>query len=151
MKWFTIAELCDSAKARDLKIDNTPTPGIRQNLERLVANILDPLREAWGGPIDVTSGYRCPALNRVTKGAAKNSQHITGQAADIRIYSRDAAGKYITDAKGNKIIDRAANRRLFQKIQSMGLPFDQLIDESNFSWVHVSFDTSRNRREVLKL
>lgn len=151
MKWFTITELCKSETALDKKIDNTPTPGIRQNLERLVANILDPLREAWGGPIDVTSGYRCPALNKVVPGAAKNSQHMTGQAADIRIYSRDAKGKYITDAKGDLIIDRAANRRLFQLIQSMGLPFDQLIDESNFSWVHVSFDASRNRREVKKL
>ena len=151
MKWFTITELCKSATALDKKIDNTPTPGIRQNLERLVVNILDPLREAWGGPIDVTSGYRCPALNKVVPGAVKNSQHMTGQAADIRIYSRDAKGEYITDAKGNLIIDRAANRRLFQLIQSMGLPFDQLIDESNFSWVHVSFDPSRNRREVKKL
>ena len=151
MKYFTIAELCESATATEKGIDNTPTPGITQNLERLVANILDPLRESWGSPIDVTSGYRCPALNKVIKGAAKNSQHMTGQAADIRIYSRDANGKYIKDKNGNKIIDRAANRRLFQLIQSMGLPFDQLIDESNFSWVHVSYDTARNRREVLKL
>ncbi|MDE6824939.1 MAG: peptidase M15 [Duncaniella sp.] len=150
MKWFTISELCRSEKATKLKIDNTPTPGIEQNLERLVANILDPLREAWGVPIDVTSGYRCPVLNKAV-GGVKNSQHLTGQAADIRIYSRDASGKYIRDKKGNKIVDRAANRRLFQLIQSMGLPFDQLIDESNFSWVHVSFDTSRNRREVKKL
>lgn len=150
MKWFTISELCCSAKATKLKIDNTPTPGIEQNLKRLVANILDPLREAWGGPIDVTSGYRCPPLNKAV-GGVRNSQHLTGQAADIRIYSRDANGKYIRDKNGDRIVDRAANRRLFQLIQSMGLPFDQLIDESNFSWVHVSFDTSRNRREVLKL
>lgn len=150
MKWFTISELCRSEKATKLKIDNTPTPGIKQNLERLVANILDPLREAWGGPIDVNSGYRCPPLNKAV-GGVKNSQHLTGQAADIRIYSRDANGKYIRDKNGDRIVDRAANRRLFQLIQSMGLPFDQLIDESNFSWVHVSFDTSRNRREVKKL
>ena len=150
MKWFTISELCRSDKASKLKIDNTPTPGIKQNLERLVANILDPLREAWGGPIDVTSGYRCPMLNKAV-GGVKNSQHLTGQAADIRIYSRDANGEYIRDKNGDRIVDRAANRRLFQLIQSMGLPFDQLIDESNFSWVHVSFDNSRNRREVLKL
>lgn len=150
MKWFTISELCRSDKASKLKIDNTPTPGIEQNLKRLVANILDPLREAWGSPIDVTSGYRCPELNKAV-GGVKNSQHLTGQAADIRIYSRDASGKYIRDKNGDRIVDRAANRRLFQLIQSMGLPFDQLIDESNFSWVHVSFDTSRNRREVKKL
>lgn len=150
MKYFTIAELCASATATAKGIDNTPTPGIAQNLERLVANILDPLREAWGSPVDVTSGYRCPELNKAV-GGVRNSQHMTGQAADIRIYSRDTEGRYIRDKNGNKIIDRAANRRLFQLIQSMGLPFDQLIDESNFSWVHVSYDTARNRREVLKL
>lgn len=150
MKWFTVKELCESVTARKLKIDNTPTPGIEQNLERLVANVLDPLREAWGGPIDVTSGYRCPVLNKAV-GGVRNSQHLTGQAADIRIYSRDASGQYIRDKQGNRIVDRAANRRLFQKIQSMGLPFDQLIDESNFSWVHVSYDASRMRKEVLKL
>lgn len=150
MKYFTIAELCKSARAQELKIDNTPTPGIRQNLERLVANILDPLREAWGGPIDVTSGYRCPVVNKAVGGVG-NSQHTTGQAADIRIYSRDKDGKYVRDKAGNLIVDRAANRKLFQKIQEMGLPFDQLIDESNFSWVHVSYDPNRMRRQILKL
>lgn len=151
MKYFTIAELCKSARAQELKIDNTPTPGIRQNLERLVANILDPLREAWGGPIDTSSGYRCPKLNAVTPKASKTSQHVTCQAADIRIFKRDANGQYILDKKGNGIVDVAANRRLFQKIQEMGLPFDQLIDESNFSWVHVSYDPNRMRRQILKL
>ncbi|MCM1356431.1 MAG: D-Ala-D-Ala carboxypeptidase family metallohydrolase [Staphylococcus sp.] len=150
MKHFTITELCYSDTAKAKKIDNTPTPGITQNLERLTANILDPLREAWGGPIDVTSGYRCPALNKAVGGVG-NSQHMTGQAADIRIYARDKDGKYVKDKKGNKIVDRAANRKLFQKIQELGLPFDQLIDESNFSWVHVSYDASRMRKQVLKL
>lgn len=132
MKYFTIAELCASSTAMAKGIDNTPTPGITQNLERLVANVLDPLREAWGKPIVVTSGYRCPELNKAV-GGAKNSHHMQGMAADI--------------STGNKV----DNRRLFQKILDLGLPFTQLIDEKGFSWIHVSYDTSNLKRQVLKL
>lgn len=132
MKYFTITELCASSTATAKGIDNTPTPGITQNLERLVANVLDPLREAWGKPIVVTSGYRCPELNKAV-GGAKNSHHMQGMAADI--------------STGNKV----DNRRLFQKILDLGLPFTQLIDEKGFSWIHVSYDTSNLKRQVLKL
>lgn len=132
MKYFTIAELCASSTATAKGIDNTPTPGITQNLERLVANVLDPLREAWGKPIVVTSGYRCPELNKAV-GGARNSHHMQGMAADI--------------STGNKV----DNRRLFQKILDLGLPFTQLIDEKGFSWIHVSYDTSNLKRQVLKL
>lgn len=132
MKYFTIAELCASSTATAKGIDNTPTPGITQNLERLVANVLDPLREAWGKPVVVTSGYRCPELNKAV-GGAKNSHHMQGMAADI--------------STGNKV----DNRRLFQKILDLGLPFTQLIDEKGFSWIHVSYDTSNLKRQVLKL
>jgi len=94
--------------------------------------VLDPLREAFGKPIVVTSGYRCQKLNRAVGGAAR-SQHITGEAADIRTLS-----------------DRAwENRQLFDLIQKLGLPYDQLIDEYDYDWVHVSFREGRNRREVL--
>lgn len=132
MKYFTIAELCASSTATAKGIDNTPTPGITQNLERLVANVLDPLREVWGKPIVVTSGYRCPELNKAV-GGARNSHHMQGMAADI--------------STGNKV----DNRRLFQKILDLGLPFTQLIDEKGFSWIHVSYDTSNLKRQVLKL
>lgn len=64
MKHFTLDELTRSATARRLGIDNTPTRQAAVNLERLVDNLLDPLREAYGAPIYVNSGYRCPALNR---------------------------------------------------------------------------------------
>ena len=61
MKYFTIPELTASAKARALGIDNTPPPGVKIKLSTLVNNLLDPIREKWGGPITVNSGYRCPA------------------------------------------------------------------------------------------
>ena len=132
MKYFTMTELTASATARRKGIDNTPDMQAKANLTALVSNVLDPLRELYGKPIVVTSGYRCQKLNRAVGGASR-SQHITGEAADIRPLS-----------------DRAwENRQLFDLIQKLGLPFDQLIDEYNYDWVHVSFREGRNRREVL--
>lgn len=127
MQYFTIEELCHSVTARHRDIDNTPSPEVVRNLTALVDNILDPLRCAWGRPITVSSGYRSPILNGVI-GGAPCSQHITGHAADI------TAG------------DPADNRRLITMIRDMKLPYDQLIDERNARWVHVSYDPARNRR-----
>ncbi len=132
MKFFTIAELCKSKTADRLGIDNRCTQLEVMNLTALVDNVLDPLRTWYGKPIIVNSGFRCPALNSAVKGAA-TSQHMTGRAADI-----DAG-------------DRQQNKLLFDYIQK-NLPFDQLIDESNFAWVHVSYcDEHSNRKQVLKL
>lgn len=132
MKYFTIKELTESNTATRLKIDNTPTEEVINNLESLVNNILDKIREAYGKPITVNSGYRCPKLNTAI-GGSKTSQHITGKAADITV--------------GN----RQANRSLFQFIQKLDLPFDQLIDEYNYKWVHISYDPNRNRKQILHL
>ena len=132
MKFFTIAELCKSKTADRLGIDNRCTQLEVMNLTALVDNVLDPLRTWYGKPIIVNSGFRCPPLNSAVKGAA-TSQHMTGRAADI-----DAG-------------DRQQNKLLFDYIQK-NLPFDQLIDESNFAWVHVSYcDEHSNRKQVLKL
>lgn len=129
-KFFTIQELTKSTTAQQKGIKNIPSKEQEQNLIALIENILDPLREAYGGPIIVTSGYRCPTLNKAI-GGAKNSQHMAGQAADIRT---------VKDT-------RAENKKLFDLIQKLKLPFDQLIDEHNLDWVHVSY-SNRNRREV---
>ena len=83
MKYFTLKELTKSNEAKRNKINNVPTKQEEQNLVALVENILDPLREAYGKPIIVTSGYRCERLNKLVKGS-KTSQHRLGQAADIR-------------------------------------------------------------------
>lgn len=132
-KYFTLGELTKSATAKAKGIDNTPGEAVVSELESLVANILDPLRERWGGPIQVTSGYRCPRLNAAV-GGAKSSQHMKGQAADITALPRS----------------RSNNIRLFELIKSSGLPYDQLIDEKNYSWIHVSYGP-RNRRQILHL
>ncbi len=133
MKYFTLQELTKSATASRKGIDNTPTEEVKGNLQLLVEKILDPLREAWGAPIIVTSGYRCPKLNKAV-GGAKTSQHMYGQAADIRTVSDKPAD----------------NRKLFDKIRELKLPYDQLIDEYNYNWVHVSYGP-RNRRQILHI
>lgn len=69
MKYFTIKELCHSDTAIKKKIDNTPNSEIVNNLTQLINNILDPLREKYGKPITVNSGYRCPELNKVLRGS----------------------------------------------------------------------------------
>lgn len=131
MKYFTIKELCHSATAVQRGLNNTPTAEVISNLTQLVNNVLDPLREKYGKPIKVSSGYRSAAVNRSVNGST-SSQHRLGEAADITVGSKE----------GNKI--------LFDIIKKE-LPFDQLIDEKNFSWVHVSFREGRNREQILAL
>ena len=132
MKYFTIQELTISNTAERKGIDNTPDQKAAAALTALVANVLDPLREAWGRPIVVNSGYRCPKLNRAVGGVAR-SQHTKGEAADIRTLSNR----------------RWENEQLFKLIVQLKLPFDQLIDEHGYSWIHVSYSESKNRRQVL--
>ena len=131
MKYFTLEELTKSATAIAKKIDNTPTTEVQLNLIKLVDKVLDPLRIAYGKPIKVNSGYRCPKLNKAVRGSA-TSQHVLGQAADI--------------TGGNK----TENKIIFDLIKSLKLPFDQLIWENGGAWVHVSYGP-RSRRQVLSL
>ena len=131
MRYFTIQELIRSATARRLGINNTPPPSAIEALNRLVDNVLDPLREAWGGPIRVNSGFRCPALNKAV-GGTPTSQHQYGEAADITVGSR------------------SGNRRLLALIKRLDLPVDQCIDEKGCRWIHVSHRSGRNRRMYMK-
>ena len=132
MKHFTFQELTKSATAKRKGIDNSPSMQVRANLAALVEKVLDPLREAYGKPIVVTSGYRCEKLNRAVGGAA-SSQHVKGQAADIRS---------VQDTPEE-------NKKLFDLIVKLGLPFDQIINEYNYDWVHVSYGP-RHRRQKLR-
>ena len=83
MKYFSIQELTKSATAVRKGIKNDPSIQVCKALTALIENVLDPLREAYGKPIIVTSGYRCEKLNKAVGGAA-SSQHVKGEAADIR-------------------------------------------------------------------
>lgn len=140
MKYFTIEELCRSGVALKKGITNRPDGDITINLSLLVQNILDPLRQSWGEPIIVTSGYRCPALNKAV-GGAKNSTHMRGEAADI------------VSGGGRKGI---VYNMLLGKTIVRELPFDKVIfedcegDTLRCSWIHVSFSKSGNRGIILK-
>lgn len=130
-EFFTKSELTRSDTARILKIDNTPTPEASAALDALMWNVLDPIRRMWGKPIIVNSGYRCPKLN-ATIGGSATSQHMKGEAADI------TAG------------DPTKNKELFDMIAQSAIPFDQLIDEKNYRWIHVSYRPN-GRRNILHL
>ena len=133
---FTLEELYASATAKARGIQNKPGTAEIINLVYLAAYVLEPLREAMGEPIKIGSGYRCPQLNRAVGGVA-NSQHLTGQAADLCIDG-----------------DLKKGKRWFDWIKTH-LDFDQLIWEHNAKgtyWVHVSYvhpPFGRNRRQVI--
>lgn len=131
MKYFTIEEMTKSSTAKANGIDNTPSEEEVLKLQKLIEAVLDPLREWYGKPIKVNSGYRCEALNKAI-GGAKSSQHMLGEAADITVGSKEE------------------NEKLFDYIKD-NLEFDQLINESDFSWVHVSYREGRLRKQVLEL
>ena len=82
MKYFSVSELCASATALREGIDNRPSKCAYHLLHVLVDQLLDPIREAWGEPIVVSSGYRSKELNTLIEGV-KDSHHILGCAADI--------------------------------------------------------------------
>lgn len=131
MKYFTIEEFTRSTTAKLREIDNTPSQQVIANLKALVLNVLDPLRQAWGKPIRVNSGYRCPELNKAV-GGVPASQHMLGEAADITAGSR------------------ASNRKLYSLIKQLDLPVDQAINEKDFGWIHVSFGP-RHRRQYFAI
>lgn len=131
-KNFTLEELINSQTAKAKKIDNTPTEDAIINLIYLAVFVLQPVRELWGKPIKVNSGYRCQVLNDAV-GGSKKSQHLTGHAADITTGDKDW------------------NKKLFEMISYSNIEYDQLIDEKNYQWIHISFRYKNNRRKEIHL
>lgn len=129
-KDFTLAEMLKSGTAISRGYDEQlyPTIEVVKNLEKLVTTILQPLRDAVGAPIIINSAYRCYRLNKFV-GGSDTSQHVTGQAADIEC--------------------GIGNVELYNTILKLNLPFDQLINEFNFSWIHVSV-ADNPRGQILK-
>lgn len=114
---FSYSEFEASDTAKAFHIDNHITSFVvRDAIKALVDEVLEPLRQAWGKPLHVNSGYRCPALNRHPKvGGSPTSQHVKGEAADI------ACSQPLQLAKLAKILN---------------LPYDQMIVYPTF--VHFS-------------
>ena len=129
---FMLRELVNSATAARKGISNKPTEVHLANLKKLIDNVIQPVRDKIG-PIRITSGYRSPALNRAIGGSSR-SQHSKGMAADIQ-FVRD-------NEMDNKVI--------FDTILEMGLDFDQMINEFDYSWIHISYNPKKNRKQVLE-
>lgn len=132
---FKLSEFIKSSTATARKIDNTPSQEVISNLQALCQNVLEPLRVHFNCPIIIGSGYRSPALNKAVGGVA-NSQHMTGEAADIHLP------------------DNATGRKWFLWMMD-NLKFDQLIMEkstptSTRYWIHVSFSRHRCRQQVIQ-
>lgn len=129
-KYFTLGELCASDIAR---IPNTPTDqATLGRIDALMERCLDKVREMWGKPIGVKSGYRSLELNRAV-GGDKNSQHMRGEAAHITAGTRED------------------NRLLFNLIASSNIEFDVLASEAEYRWIHISYCTDYNRQIVKHL
>lgn len=135
-KNFTLEELTKSTTADRLKIENTPNEKELNNLKELCENVLQPIRDRFNRPIYVNSGFRCDKLNKAVKGVP-NSQHKLGEAADIDTNTYQG------------------NKSLFILIEDMinnkEIEVDQLIDEKDYSWIHISFRKDRNRNQILHL
>lgn len=128
-KNFTLQEMVFSHTAVRLGFDNTPSGDVIEALRNLCEHTLQPLREALGKPIRVTSGYRSPLLN-MRIGGQGQSQHLRGEAADIQV-----PGMTTTE--------------VIKVMIEKEIPFDQVINEFD-SWVHISFTTRRKlRRGIL--
>lgn len=121
MKYFSLAEMTRSDTARRLGIDNTPSDSIKKNLTLFIEKVLDPIREDWGGPIIVSSGYRCPELNKAV-GGVNTSGHMYGFCADLQV-------------KGDL---RKFSNFVIEWMKEHQMKYDQIIWEKsgNVTWLH---------------
>ena len=126
-KNFTLEELTKTSTG----ITNEPNKEELQALITLSGKVLQPLRDIYGKPITVNSGFRSYAVNRAV-GGARNSQHSKGEAADLTVHTKEG------------------NKELFEIIKNE-LEYDQLINEYDYSWIHVSYRAGSNRKQILKI
>ena len=137
---FTLGEMIASDTAKKKGIDNTPTLADIYRMQELCKNLLQPIRDAWGKPIKVTSGYRCYRLNRLV-GGSPTSAHPLGYAADIKPVS----GSY-------KDFETFVINFLEEHPE---IKFDQAIRETsgNSKWLHIGYKNGagKQRRQIFDL
>lgn len=127
-----LSEVTRSNTAKRLNINNIPNEEHLRNLENLVRGLIQPMRDAIG-PIRISSGYRNPELNRAVNGSHK-SQHCKGEALDVQFW-RDG---------------KIYNKEIYDWILSSNVEFDQMINEFDFEWIHLSLREHGNRNQVLE-
>ena len=131
-KNFILSEITRSNTAKRLGIDNGPDKNHLRSIQRLITNLIQPMRDALG-PIRISSGYRNPNVNRAIGGSTK-SQHCKGEALDLQFW------------KDGKI----CNKEIYDWVLSSDVEFDQMINEFDFSWIHISLKKEDNRNQVLE-
>jgi len=131
-KNFTLSEITRSNTAKRLGITNEPSKEHIKNIQRLITQIIQPMRDDIG-PIRISSGYRSSELNRAIGGSSK-SQHCKGKALDLQYWS---------DGKMD-------NKKIYDWIIDNAVEFDQMINEFDFAWIHLSLKEKKNRKDVLE-
>jgi hypothetical protein len=130
---LSLSEVIRSESAKRNGISNMPIPLHIENFKLLAEKVFEPVRVHFGCPIHISSGYRSIELNKCI-GGSLTSQHCTGEAIDI-------------DMDGSQ--SGVTNKMVFDYIKD-NLQFDQLINEFDYSWVHVSYEsTGKQRKQVL--
>lgn len=128
-KHITFNEATKSPTAIRNGIKNEPNAQELSNMKLVAEKCFEPLREWYGKPIKVNSFFRCDKLNTLVKGS-KTSQHVEGKAIDM-----DAGSKQ-------------ENKKIFEWCKA-NLVFDQIINEYDYSWIHISYNASKNRNQIL--
>lgn len=126
---ISFKEATYSNTAIDKGISNEPNAEQLSNMKRVAELVFEPLRAWYGKPIKINSFFRSEKLN-VAVGGAKNSDHKFGRAIDI--------------SAGSKV----ENKKLFDWLKA-NVEYDQLINEYDYRWVHVSYNINKNRKQVL--
>lgn len=134
-KNFSMEELVASNTARMKGIDNTPDKEVEARLVQLSQQVLQPLRDSYGKPIKISSGYRCQALNKAI-GGVSTSQHLKGEAVDINNGQIE-----------NKKLFLLASKMIKEGVIIVG----QLIDEKGYKWLHISLPDNKHRNQILHL
>lgn len=129
-KHISLNEATQSPTAIRNGIDNTPPPDVLENMKCVAEVCFEPLRKWYGKGIRINSFYRCSILNTII-GGSKTSGHVKGDSIDFTAGSKDE------------------NKKLFDWCKA-NLKYDQLINEFDYSWIHISFRLGDNRNESLK-
>lgn len=127
-KNFSLSEFTQSNTAISRGIDNTPSERVINSLKYLVSNLIQPLRDKWGEPIRINSGYRSEALNKAV-GGVPTSQHVKGEASDLAV-----------DGKAGDLLE---------VLEDSGLEFDQAILYRSQNFLHVSLKKEGNRKQII--
>lgn len=131
-KNFVLSEITRSNTAKRLNISNAPDKEHLRNLQILIRDVIQPMRDALG-PIRITSGYRSPQLNRAIGGSRK-SQHCKGQALDLQFWREG----------------EMCNKEIYEWVIKEEIKFDQMINEFDYAWIHISLRIKDNRKQILE-